>query len=99
MSPSPGEKPQTSKGAKTALPAFFPFIWALLDRPDLDAEAEVLKAAPLKSPAKGARLCDVTARNAFWLAGYGDKRTERRRAESERPLAALGSEQASSWAA
>jgi hypothetical protein len=34
---------------------------------------------------------DLTALNAFWRAGYGDKRTEMRRAESERPLAALAS--------
>jgi len=34
---------------------------------------------------------DLTALNAFWLAGYGEKRTEMRRSESERPLAALAS--------
>lgn len=34
---------------------------------------------------------DLTALNAFWLGGYGDRRTEMRRAESERPLAALAS--------
>jgi hypothetical protein len=34
---------------------------------------------------------DLTALNAFWLAGYGDKRTEMRRTENERPLAALAS--------
>jgi len=32
---------------------------------------------------------DLTALNAYWLAGYGDKRTEMRRLETERPLTAL----------
>jgi glyoxylase-like metal-dependent hydrolase (beta-lactamase superfamily II) len=32
---------------------------------------------------------DLTALNAYWLAAYGDKRTEMRRKESERPLVAL----------